>query len=167
MTHGRCADPPAGCNRGERLQDEAPSGELRVGNGEPARTDFTTAPQRNVEVEYARSPSPAGAATEIALDRLQAQKHFGWIKIAFNQCRGVCEIASGRPVRSVQHDRRCVEKPELRIQPRNRRLDHLRRPAMAAVRPVRPDRDGVEMATSLQDLPFALSLSKGCLSGRR
>jgi hypothetical protein len=64
----RAAHPPAGGDRGERLEDEAASGDLRVGNRELPRAPSAAAPQDNVEVEHAGAPAAAGAAAEIPLD---------------------------------------------------------------------------------------------------
>ena len=151
------ADAPAGRNRGERLEHEAAPLEPRMRNAEPPRAPRAAAPPREVEVEHPRPPAAAGPAAEIALDRLEPAQHLGWLKRAFDQRHGIGEVAAGAAVGGVEDDWRGIEQAEVLVQPRDRRFDHLRRSAVASVRPVRADRDGVEVATSRQGYPFVLS----------
>ena len=70
MADAERPDTPARSDCRERLKHEAAARELRVGDDQVRRPEFPAAPQRDVEVEDAWAPAPAGAATEFALDRL-------------------------------------------------------------------------------------------------
>src|SRR3954454_2466128 len=113
----RGADPPAGGNRGERLKHEAAIRDLRMGDSEPAGAPLAAAPQDDIEVEHARTPAAATAAAEIALERLQARKHFRWFEVAFEERHCIGEIATGTPIRGVEDDPRGVEQAEFAIEP--------------------------------------------------
>jgi hypothetical protein len=141
----RAAHAPAGGDRGEGLEDEAAPFELGVRDGEPARAPLAPAPQDEIEVEHAWRPAAAAAAAEIALDRLERVEQLRRVEIAFDQRNRIGEVAPGATMRRVEDDRRGVEQAEVLVEPRDRGLDHLRRAAVAAVRAVRPDGDGVEM----------------------
>ena len=143
----RAVDAPAGRDAGEGLKDEAAPCELSVRDGETARAKLPTAPQCNVEVEHTRAPAQARSAAEGALDVLEALKHLGRPKVAFDQGYGVGEVAAGTPVRGVQNDRRGIEKAELLVEPGDRRLHDTRWTAVTAVRAVGADRDGVQVVS--------------------
>ena len=148
------ADAPTRSDRAQRTKHEAAAGERRVRDGEAARTPFAAAPQNNVEVEHARAPAAAAPAPEIALDRLETRQHLGRFRVAFDQRDGIGEIAARTAVRGIEDDRRGVEQPKLLVKPGDRRFDHMRRTAMAAVRPVRPDRDGVGVRCGQSERSF-------------
>ena len=136
---------PAWRDRGQRLEHERAPGELGVGDGQAARAESPAAPQDEVEVEHAWAPAPPPAATEGAFDRFEARQHLGWFGIAFDQRRGIGEIAAGAAMRRVEDDRRGVEQAEVFVQLGDRGLDHAGRAPVAAVGPVGSDRDGVEV----------------------
>lgn len=144
MTDGKRSDAQVGRDCGKRLEHEAALRELRMRHGEPARAETSAAPQNDVEIEHTRAPAAAAAATEFALDGLDVAKHFGRPEIAFHQRHSVGKVAASATMGRIENDRRGVKQSEILVEPRDRRLDHLRRAAVAAVRAVRPDRDGVE-----------------------
>src|SRR5205814_8019284 len=94
MADGERSEPPAGRDRGKRLEDEVAPGELGVRDREAPRAPFAAAPQYDVEVEHARAPAAAAAAAEFALDRLEAPQYLGRFDGAFAQRHGVGEVAS-------------------------------------------------------------------------
>src|SRR5438445_13134618 len=94
MADAERAEAPAGRNCRERLEDEASAGELPVGNGQPARAELAAAPQHDVEVEDARTPSTTGTAAEFALERLEPGEHVRRVDPAFNQRDGIGEVAT-------------------------------------------------------------------------
>ena len=143
------ADAPAGGDGSERLENEAPPGDLGMGNHEGARAEPAAAPQRDVEIEHARAPALAGAAPELALDSLQAAQHFRWLEGALHQRDRIGEIAPGISMRGVKDDRRGIEQAKLLVEPRNRRLDYRWRPTVATVRSVRTNGDGVKVGHGL------------------
>src|SRR5260221_9664887 len=145
MADAKRPDAPGRSDGRERLKHEAAACELRVGDGQARRPEFAAAPQHDVEVEHARAPAAAGAAAEFALQRLEARQQRGRIECAFDQGHGIGEIASGATMRRVEEDGRRIEQFELLVQARNRGFDDARGPAEAAVRPVRSDRDGIEV----------------------
>jgi|KBSMisStandDraft_5_1062788.scaffolds.fasta_scaffold887816_1 hypothetical protein len=116
-----------------------------MGNGEAPGPIRPTAPQDDVEIEDARTPSAAAPPAELALQRLQLLQHPLRIEIAFHKRDGIGEIAAGPSVSLVQDNRGCIEQPKILIQPRNRSFDDARRSAVAAMRAVRTDRDCVEL----------------------
>lgn len=77
-------DPPPRCDRDERLKDETAAGQLRVGDGKPARAEVSAAPQHEIKVEHARSPAATGAATELTLNAFQAREHFRRLEAALH-----------------------------------------------------------------------------------
>src|SRR6185369_9084050 len=129
----------------ERIEDEAALAELAMGNGQPPRSPLAAAPQCHVEVEHPWTPALSAAAAEFALHALQAAEHGGRFELAFDERNGVREIATGSAVGRVEDDGRGIEQPEILIEPGDRGLDHAGGAAVPAMRPVRPDRDGVEM----------------------
>ena len=50
--------------------------------------------KHDVEVEYARAPAAAGAASKLPFDGLELSQQFRWRQIAFDQRDGIGEIAS-------------------------------------------------------------------------
>jgi len=116
-----------------------------MGNGEAPGPIEPTAPQDDVEIEDARTPSAAAPPAELAFQRLQLLQHPRRIEIAFDKRDGIGEIAAGPAVGWVEDDRGRVEQPKILIQPRNRSFDDARRSAVAAMRAVRTDRDCVEL----------------------
>ena len=60
------------------------------------------------------------------------------------------EVAAGPAVGGIEDDRRCVEQAEIAVQPGDRRLDDAGGPAVAAVRPVRSDRNRIEVRCFVQ-----------------
>ena len=146
MADPQRSDPPVGRDCGERFKDEAPAPELGVWNGQSARAEFAPAPQRNVEIEDARSPAPARAAAELAFDGLQSPQHIRGLQVAFDQGDRIGEIPARGPMGLAHDDPRGVEQAEFLIEPGDCLLDDVRRGAEAPVPPVRPDRNGVEVA---------------------
>lgn len=150
MAHGQSAYTPARRHRAQWLEREAAVLKLGVWNGEPPRPEFAAAPQQDVEIEHASAPAAAWPPSELALDLLQAPKQIRRLGIAFDQRDGIGIIAAARPNGAAEHDRRGVEESEVRIEPGDRRFDHIRRAAIPPVSPVRPDPDGVEVGHACQ-----------------
>ena len=149
MASGQASlDAPAWRDCSERLEDEVPFPKLLVGYRETPRAKAAAAPQDDVEVEHSRTPATAATAAEILFQRLQPREQRRWPKIAFDQRDRIGEIAAGSAMRRVEDDRRGVEQAELLVEPGNRGLDHARRAAVAAVRAVRTERDGIEVRHS-------------------
>ena len=164
MTRGEgAANRPAGCDRRERIERERPLLKRRVRNGEAMRSPMPAAPGQDVEVEHSTAPAAAPATAEVAFDGFEAAEHLGRFELAFDKRDGVGEIASGTAVCGIEDDPRGIEQVEVCVEARDCGLDDTSRAAEAPVRPVRSDGDGVEVGLT-QTAPFALSLSKGCLS---
>ena len=144
------ADAPARSDRGERLKDEFPPLELRMGDSQAARAETTAAPEHEVEVEHARAPAPPGAPAELALDFLQAMKQCCRPGVALDQRDGIGEVATGAPVRRIEHDWRSVEQSEHLVEAGDRGLDNARGAAVPAVGAVGADRDRIEMGHGLR-----------------
>ena len=142
---------PAGRDRRERLEDEAPLAKLRVGDRKALRAKAAAAPQHEVQVENTRPPAPPSAPAECSFDPFERFEHIWRIKIAFDERYGIGKIASGSAVRRIEDDRRCVEQPELLIKTRNSGFDDASWTSKAAVRPVRSDCDGVEVRCMRHD----------------
>ena len=138
-------DPPARGDRSERPEDEGASLELRMGDCQPARAELSAAPQCDVEIEHARSPSTAGAASKLPLQPLQALQHLRRLVATFDQGNAIRKVASSFAMRGVEHDRGGIEQAELFVQPCYGRLDYCGGAAVASVRPVGADGDGVEV----------------------
>src|SRR6476646_9497363 len=85
VADGKGAEPPCGRNCCKGLENEAAAGEILVRNGESPRAQPASAPQRNVQVEHARSPGPAGTAAEFALNGLEATQHLARVELALDQ----------------------------------------------------------------------------------
>ena len=141
----RSAHPPAGRDGRERVKDEAAMLQSVVRNFQPPRAEAATTPQRDVEIQYPSGPMLAATTTEVPLDGLQLPKHFQRFQRALNQRDGIGEVATGAADGGVEDDRRSFEQPEFLVEPRDGCFDHLLRPSEAAVRAVRPDRDGVKV----------------------
>ena len=135
------------------------------GTVRPPRTESPAAPQHDVEIEHARAPAAAAAPAEFAFDLLEPLEQFRRIELAFDQRHRIGEIAPGAAVRGVEHDRRGIEQAEVAVEPRDRRLDHAGRPAMASVRPVRADRDGVELGQQPTPWSVVKRVSKPSVPG--
>ena len=105
MEHAACADAPARRDCGKRLEDEAATMKLRVRNGQLARPETAAAPQRDVEIEDARSPAAARPAAECAFHLLELRQHLGRVEVAFDQRDRIGEVAAGRSVCRVDDDR--------------------------------------------------------------
>ncbi len=105
---------------------------------------------------------PSATATEFALYAFNASKHRGRLQVTFHKRDGIGEVAAGTADRGVEHDGRGIEQAEFLIEPRDRCFDNLRRPTIAPMRPVRPDRDGIEVLSQtttvrpepVEGLPF-------------
>jgi len=141
----RPMDPPAGGDRGERLQHEGALAELPVGDGQAARTERPAAPQDQVEIEHTRPPAASAATAEGALDGFEAGQHGGGLGIAFDQRHGIGEISAGATVGGVEHDRRRIEQAEVLVQPGDRGLDHAGGAAVTAVGTIGAECDGIEV----------------------
>ena len=137
--------PPTGSYRRKRAKDEAAARRQAMGDVQAPRAPFAAAPGDNVQVEHARAPAPAAAATEVALNSFEAVKHRGWIECAFHKRYGVGEVAAGAAMSGVEQDRGGVEQPEFLIETRDCSFYDTRRPAVAPVRPVRANGDGIEL----------------------
>jgi len=66
---------------------------------------FAAAPGHDVEIENAGAPAPTGAPTELAFDGLEVTKHLRRLELAFDECDGICEVASRSSRGSVEEDR--------------------------------------------------------------
>ena len=137
--------PPARRDRRQRAHHEAPLRSQTMRDMQSVRAPFAAAPGNDVEVEDPRSPPPPAATAEFTLQALEYCKHFGWLHAAFDQRHRVGEIAASASISGIDQDRRCVEQAEPLVELRNGCLDDLRRPAIAAVRLVRADGDGIEL----------------------
>jgi len=145
MANGEFADPPARSDRSERVENEASTGELGVGDRQAPRAEPATAPQSDVEIQHAWSPAATATASEFALDALQARKHDRGFEAAYDKGDGIGEITSGVTMGGVEDDGRRIEQAEFLIQPGNRCLDDSGWPARASVRAVGADGDRVEV----------------------
>jgi uracil-DNA glycosylase len=163
----RPADAPIGGNCGEWLEDEASPSELRMGNRQPPRAEPAAAPQDDVEVQHARPPALARAAPELSFDCLEPPQQRGCIQLAFDQRDRIGEVASAAAERPIEDDGRRVEQAEVLVEPGDRRLHDLRRPAEAPVRPVRADGDGVEVRRFGQTTTVRPELVEGTAFLRR
>ena len=143
------ADAPLRSNCREGLENEAAILQSVMRNVEAARTKPATAPKADVEIEYPRRPVLASAPAELSLDRLQAAQHGRRLEVTFDQRYGIREVAPRTTDRRIEDNRRSIEQPESLIEPGDGRLDHLRRPSMASVRPVRPDCDRIEVRCAI------------------
>lgn len=132
-----------------------------MGHGEGPRPDGRAVPGNQVEIEHSRPPAPTLAAAEIPFDAFESLQHFTRIEAALHQRNGIGEIAARTTDCLVEDDRRCVEQVEVCIEPGNRSFDNAGRPAMTDVTAIGAEGNGVEVG---QSKPFALNLSKGCLS---
>ena len=143
---GRSSAPilQSGRDRGERFKDEgAPSSS---GCGMVDRRERNLPPLHSaMSRSRTRGPQrrPGGGRTRARC--LQPPQHVERLQVAFDQRDRIGEIPAGGPMGRVEDDRRGVEQAEFLIEPGDRGLDHGRRTAVAAVRAVRPDRDGVEL----------------------
>ena len=145
MTDRGRADAPAWSDRAQRLEDEAALGKLSVRDGQATRPEPTAAPQDDIQVENARTPAAAAAATELALERLQLFEDRRRLEPALDQGDGIGKVAAGAAMRRIEDDRGRVEQAELLIQPSDRGFDHAGGTAKAAVGAVRSDGDRVEI----------------------
>ena len=91
------------------------------------------------------TPAAARPSPEIALELFEAIQHLDRVEIALNKRRGVREVASSRPVRGIENDRRRVEQTELVIEACDGRLDDALRSPVETMRSVRTYADGVEV----------------------
>lgn len=146
MARGQASlNAPPRRDRGEGLEDKASLSKLLVRNGETSRAKVAAAPEGQIEVEHSWTPSPAGPAAELLLDLLQAFEDVSRLKIAFDERNRIGEIAACATERRIEDDRRSIEQSKLLVEPRNRRLDDTCWASEVSVRPVRSDRDCVEV----------------------
>ena len=119
-------DPPVGRDRGQRVEHEGAARE-RADGGWSGRASATCPPLHSddVEIEHARRPSAAGAAAEVALDRLERGRASPAGRARFRPAR--------RHWRSRGRRRRCAglrrigeasNRPKSCVEPGDRRLDH-------------------------------------------
>ena len=116
-----------------------------MGDGQASRTDPTAAPRENIEIEHPRSPAATRATAEIALDRFERGEHRVWVGNACDQHDRIGKISPGAALRRVEDDRRGVEQAEVRVEPGDGGADHAAGAAVATVRAVGAERDGVEV----------------------
>jgi hypothetical protein len=109
VTDAERADSPPWRNCREGLKHKPAIGELRMGHHELARAEWSTAPQYDIEIEDARAPALARAATELAFDRFEVMQHSWRIEFALDHGNGIREVATGASVRWVEDDWRGVE----------------------------------------------------------
>ena len=145
MANIRSADTPRGRDGSERLQNEAPLRELGVRHGQKPRTIFAPAPKSDVEIEHAGTPTTAAPTAEFVLEGFEPPQHFGRLNVTFDQRDGIRVIAACTAEGAMQNDRRRIEQSEVLIEPGDSGLNHTRRPAETPMRPVRADRDRVEL----------------------
>jgi hypothetical protein len=139
------ADSPSRRDGRERLEDEAALCQLRVRDRQLSRIEPTAAPQRDVEIEDTWTPTAPAAAAERLLKCFEAGEHGRRLEIAFNEGNGIGKVTAGSAVRRIENDRGSVEQAEFLVQPGNRRLDDLLRPAEAPVRSIRANCDRIEV----------------------
>ena len=145
MANGRAPNSPVGSNRNERLQDEASLTKSGMGYGQLARVKGASTPEHDIEVQYPWPPAATATPAELPLDRFQSREHFRRSQTALYDRDGVGEVTSCPAVCRVKKDWGCVEQAELFIEPGNGCLNHACWTAMPPMRPVRPDRDSVEL----------------------
>ena len=129
---------------------------------QPPRPNLAPAPQDEVEIEHARRPMLARPPSEIPFQRLYGPQHLGRLQAALDQGHGIGEIAAGAADGRVEDDGGGVEQAELLFEAGDRRFDHARGAAVAAVRAVRADGDCVEVQSQsitirpefIEGLPF-------------
>ena len=141
---------PARRDRGQGLDDKGTGASRRVRHDELARAPLASAPADNVEIEHPASPATAWAPAEIALDLLEPAQNGGRSEPAFDQGHAIGELPPGSAMRLVENDGRSVEQAESATQARDRSLDDARGAAEGAVRPVRSDRDCIEVGRLVQ-----------------
>ena len=154
MTRGKRADqPPIGRDCGQWPDREGAGGQAGMGDCQSVRADPPATPRQDIEIEHPRPPAAARPPPEIALDRLQCGKHRLGIEIAFKKHHRIGKVPPRTAMRRVEHDRRGVEQAEVPVEPGDGGTDHAAGAAVAAVRAVGSERDGVEVGH-----PPALSL---------
>jgi len=139
------ADRPVRRDGGEGLENKAAPVDPGMRDGQPPGPELAAAPQDEIEIEHARAPSAAVPAAERTLDLLELRKHRWRTKLTLDDRDGVGEVASCAAMRRIEDDRRGVEQPEVLVQPGDCGLDDSCRPAEAAMRAVRPNRDRVKV----------------------
>ena len=138
-------DAPAGRDCRERLENEAAPFQSIMRNREASASKLATAPQCDVEVEHAGRPMLAGPTAEVAFDLLDALKHLWRLEFAFDDGHGVGEVASCPSYGRIEKDRRSVKQAEILIEASNGSFNDAAGLAEAAVRPIGPDGDGIEV----------------------
>src|SRR4051812_38992776 len=106
LTRGAAADriPPVRGQLGQRLEHEGAVAKAGVGDDQARRLERPSGPEDDVEVEDAWPPSPAGAAAEASLDRLEPREQGGRILAALDDRHGIGEGAAGRAERRRRAD---------------------------------------------------------------
>lgn len=87
----------------------------------------------------------SATAAELALHQLDAREHLVRLQLTFYQGNGVGEVSSCTADCRIEDDGGGVKQAEFLIEPGNRCLDDLRRPAVTTVRSVGADGDGIEV----------------------
>ncbi len=116
-----------------------------MGDSESRGANRPAAPCQYVEVQHPRAPAAARPTPEVLLDGLEGGEKRHRLERAFDQRDGIGEIATRAALGGVEQDRRGIVQAEFPIQPRDCCPDHLRGPAVVAVRSIGPERDGVEV----------------------
>ncbi len=123
-----------------------------MGDGQASRAHIAAAPRQYVQIKNSGSPAATGAAAIVAFNCLERRKKLMRVKPRFDEHHRIGEVTSRSALGGVDQDRGGIEQPELLVQPGNRGRDHLRRAAMAAVRSIRPERDGVKVRSVRQEI---------------
>ena len=116
-----------------------------MGDDQVPQADSPAAPRQYIEIEHARSPAATGPPPEIMLDRLERGEQCVGIERTPDQRHRIGKVAPGIAVGGIEHNRRGAEQTEIPVEPGDGRADHLRRSAVAAMRTIGAERDGVEM----------------------
>lgn len=138
-------DPPRRRNCSKRMKNEAAPGELGMRDGELPRLEAASAPQHEIEVEDAWTPSAATTPSKIPFDRLELTEHRRRLERTFHERDCIGEIAAGATVCGIEDDRGGVEELELLVKASNGGFDDRCRPPMLAVRAVRANCNCIEV----------------------
>jgi hypothetical protein len=141
----RSANSPSRGDMAQRQDHEHTPLERQVRDGQAPGFHRRPVPGEDIEVENARAPASARTPAECPLDRFQLSQHGIRRLLTLDQRHGVGEVASGAALGRVEQDWRGVEQTEALVELPDRRLNDAGRAAVAAVRAVGTDGDGVEV----------------------
>lgn len=137
-------------DREQWLQHEAPLLKARMRDNQTWLAQATAAPAENIEIEDPGTPATPRSSTELFLKTLQDAEHLTRRKAGGDQGGRVREVPAGAAACRIEDDRRGVKQVEASVELGDGRTHHPCWPAVAAVRAIGADRDGIKVLIARQ-----------------